>query len=460
MMGKKAESGCSPGRAAVLAILGLSILLFTSMGAPEGENGSDTSSHPQTDTAAAENAAETAAKPEAQTVYIGYNRFLTQAFGPGEPPIEAIQQAVGERYPWITVELNIMPDDVKGMRNAIAIWMNGRDGTVDIYGMDTPWVTEFGKAGWALPLNGKIPGLEENFVAAGLSAFSHDGKIIGVPFWGSVSGLYYREDLLREAGYDGPPESYDEMIAMARAVRAKHPEITPFTWPGAKSEVLVMVYADFLFGFGGAYQESDGSYAFDSPESGRALEFMQSLIEDGYSPPEVPVWTQQESYRLFVEGKALFTWNNNDLVLWLDDPDRSKVVDSWGFAPSPAQPGGRSAAITGGFAFAVNPHSDVPDAALKVMEVIAGREVQKNFALAWGPIQYYQGLYDDPEVLEANRNADRINRVLPFAVNRPPAVKYSQLSNVLQEEVHSVLTNRKSVEEAQADITRRVQGLQ
>lgn len=421
-------------------LLLISSILFLSMGGAEHTETSEEGETPPT------------------KVYIAYNRFLTQAFGPGISPIEKIQQELATQYPGIEVELNILPDDIKGMRNAIAIWMNGRDGTVDIYGMDTPWVTEFGLAEWALPLNEYLD-LDENFISAGLETFSYENKILGVPFWGSVSGLYYREDLLEEAGYSGPPQSYTEMLEMIKAVRANHPELQGFTWPGGKAESLVMLFADFLYGFGGSYLDENGDYNFDSSAGREALQFMKDLIEEEWSPANVTVWNQQETSHSFSEGQAIFSWNNNDLVLWLDNPERSKIVGNWGFAPSPAQPNGRSAAITGGFAFAVNPYSDEMEASLKVMEVIAGREVQKNFALAWGPIQYYKGLYTDAEVLAANQNANRINQVLPYALNRPPAVRYSQLSSVLQEEIHSALTAQKSVETALQDISRRLEGL-
>ncbi len=395
---------------------------------------------------------------ESKTVIIGYNRFLTQAFGPGEVPIEFIQSQVQDHYPHISVELNIMPDDTAGMRSAIAVWMNGKDGTVDIYGMDTPWVTEFGTAGWAVPLNEKIPE-SANFVQAGLDTFSHQGELLAVPFWGSVSGLYYRTDLLEKAGFDSAPRTIEEMQEIIQMVSKSNPEITPFVWPGGKNEVLVMVFADFLHAFGGSYLDSSGNYAFDSEEAVEALDFLRASVTEGMSPEEVITWNQQESYRLFVEGKALFAWNNNDLVLWLNDPERSQIAGKWGFAPSPAEPDGRRVSITGGFGFAVNPYSDVPEAALKVLNVIASKEVQKNFALAWGPIQYYRGLYEDPEVQAANPNSERINAVLPYTINRPPAMNYSQLSSVMQQELHAALTGQKSSKAALEAVDRRAEGL-
>lgn len=399
------------------------------------------------------------AADEPVTVTIGYNRFLESSFGSGPAPIEVIREEVASRYPNINVELNIMPDTTSGMRDSIAVWMTAEEGTVDIYGIDTPWVPEFGQAGWAVPLNDRVPGLAANFNESGLETFSHEGEILGVPFWGSISGLYYRTDLLEEYGFD-PPETYDDMIRIADTITADRPELTAFNWPGAKEEGLVMVFADFLYGFGGSYRDENGNYAFDSPEAVEALSFMKRTIDAGYSPQETTSWRGQEAQRRFVEGNAIFLWHNSDLVIWLDDPERSAVAGNWEFTTTPAQPGGEAVSISGGFAFGMNPHSDTPDAAARVLEVIASEAVQKGFAMAWGPVQYYNGLYEQDDVLEANPNADKITAVLDSAISRPPSTSYTELSAILQEEIHTALTGGKTPREALEDAQTRIERLQ
>ncbi|MFW5688272.1 MAG: extracellular solute-binding protein [bacterium] len=400
---------------------------------------------------------EAAATPA--TVTIGYNRFLESSFGSGAAPIEVIRTVVAEAHPEITVDLNVLPDTVGGMRDAIAVWMLAGDGTVDIYGMDTPWVSEFGTAGWAVDLTEELPGLEERFVDSGLETYRYDGALLAVPFWGSISGLYYRTDFLEEYGF-GVPETYDDLVAISETITADRPELTAFAWPGAQEEALVMVFADFLYGFGGSYRDAAGDYAFDSPEAVEALTFMRELVSQGVSPAETSAWTGEEARRRFVDGQGLFLWHNSDLVTWLDDPERSQVAGKWDFTTTPAQPNGRKAGVTGGFAFAINPHTDTPDATRAVLSLIASEEVQKGFALAWGPVQYYDGLYEQEEVLAANPNADRITPVLDHALSRPPSTEYAQLSAILQEELHAALTDRKTPEEALASVSRRVADLQ
>ncbi len=394
--------------------------------------------------------------PPPVIITLAYNRFLNSSFGPGPAPIDAIKAAVAEKYPHIQIQLNLMPDSINQMHDALAVWMTAQDPTVDLYGMDTPWVLEFGQAGWATPLNDQLPELEEHFVTAGLDIFSYQGQRLGVPFWGSSSGIFYRTDLLAEYGFE-PPQTFDELVNIIQTIRADRPELTGLAWPGAREESLVMVWANFLYGFGGQYFDEAGNCTFNSPEGVAAVEFMTQLVNSGASPPETPAWLAQEAQNRFVEGNSIFLWHNHDLVTWLDDPERSAVAGKWDFMASPAQPNGRKVSLTGGFAFAINPYTDNPEEARQVLEVIAGEEVQKAFAIAWGPVQYYQGLYEEPDVLAANPNVDKITVVLPYLLSRPPSPNYAELSNILQEELHSAITGLKPARQAMDDACARIE---
>lgn len=402
--------------------------------------------------------AETGGAAEPVTVTIAYNRFLQTSFGPDPAPIDVIREAVAARYPNIEVQLNLVPDNIGAHRDALAVWMTSEDPTIDIYGMDTSWVLEFGQAGWAVPLNDHLPQLEEHFAEAGLNVFSYDGQRLGVPFWGSIGGFFYRADLLEEYGF-APPETYDEVVEIAETIMAYRPELSGFVWSGAKEEALIQTWAEFLLGFGGQYFAEDGSCAVNSPEGVQAVEYMINLIETGISPRETTAWTAEEARTRFVEGEAIFLRHNHDIVTWLNDPERSNIVGKWGFMANPAQPGGQHAGATGGFAFAINPYTDSLQAAVDVLEVIASQEVQKGFAIAWGPVQYYNGLYDDPDVRKANPNVELVETVIDSAASRPPSANYTQLSEILQEELHLALTGIKPVENALNDACSRIGNL-
>ena len=369
------------------------------------------------------------------TVTLGYNSFLSDSFTDAPAPIDVIRAELAKKHPEITLEYYVMPQD---LLESLVLWMTSKDKTVDIYGMDVPWVNQFGRAGWAEPLNELIPNLGDLIVDAGLNVFSYRGSRLAVPFWGGVAGLYYRADILSALGIE-PPRTIDDMVSAILAVNDAKLGISGFVWPGQKEESLNMFYATLLYAFGGTYVRPDGSYAFDSEASRQAIAFMQDSVKNGWSPREVLAWTRLESRQRFVEGTALFSWDNHDIITWLDDESRSRVAGKWGFMPFPAQPEGESVAITGGFGFALNPYSDKKRAAAQVLELIAGREVQKGFALAWGPVQHAEGLYEDPEVRKYNPNVDMLGPLLERSMNRPPSDNYARLSQLMLEELTAAL---------------------
>ncbi len=395
--------------------------------------------------------------PGQTTVTLAYNPFLADSFTDAPPPIEMIRAAIERAHPDVTLEYYTMPQD---MLESLVIWMTSRDSTVDVFGIDEPWVTQFGRAGWAVPLNDRIPDLETRIEPAGLDTYSYRGDRIGVPFWGSLTGLFYRTDILEQYGFNAP-NTIDEMIEIIRTVRADQPEIAGLLWPGARSgDSLTMFYATLLHAFGGRYRDDQGTLVLDSPASLRAVEAMRSTITEELSPRAAQNWERRESRQRFVAGEAIFSWDNADIITWLDDPERSQVAGNWDLIPFPAQPGGRKVSVTGGFAFAANPFGRNGDAAIKVLDVISQRDVQKGFALAWGPVQYYRGLYDDPEVQAYNPNVEKLSALLTGAISRPPSENYAELSGIMREELNGAITGARAVPDAVANMARRARALE
>ncbi|KEZ89008.1 ABC transporter substrate-binding protein [Lacrimispora celerecrescens] len=50
---------------------------------------------------------------------------------------------------------------------------------------------------------------------------SYEGKMVAVPFANSIPLLYYNADALKEAGFDGPPETLDELAEYTKALTLK-----------------------------------------------------------------------------------------------------------------------------------------------------------------------------------------------------------------------------------------------
>ncbi len=391
---------------------------------------------------------QTAVPANKTIVTLSYNRFFNLTFSSAPAPIDLIRQEVAKKYPDIDVQLNMAPDDMNAWHDAVSIWITAKDATIDLIGLDSSWVSEFGAAGWAVSLNDKFPKLSDTFDQGGLDLWSYNGKLLAIPFWGATTGLYYRTDLLKQYGFE-PPKTWDDLVTIAQKISAENPKMTGYLWAGGKTENLMMAWSEFLYAFGGKYVDDQGKCAFNSPEGIKAVEFMKSTIDKGLSPKQTTTFqNNQEAVTEFAAGNAVFFRGPSDYLTWLNDPAKSSIAGKWDFMQNPAQPGGIHAGSSGGFGLALLPTSKRQDAALKVMEVVAGPEVQKGFALAWGPVQWYKGLYDDPDVKKAYPEDYRLGAVLPSSLVRPQHRDYSQLTSIIQDQVHAAITGVTPVKQA------------
>jgi multiple sugar transport system substrate-binding protein len=387
--------------------------------------------------------AEEEAEVKEETVVLAYNEYFTMSFGPAVPPIEAIQQEVAKLYPNITVEFQTVPLQAEAQHDTYVTWFMSQDSQVDILGVGAYWTAEFGEANWLVTLEDKVdPDILAKLDPSYLDAHSYNGHIYGLgPWWGGIGGLYYRTDLLEAYGF-APPETYDELVKIAEAIMADNPQMSGWTWPAMNDTVLVNRWTEFLYGFGGKFFNADGSAAVNSQEAVDALTFMRDLISSGVTPLEATNWKEEDSQTRFVNGNSVFHSGRQDMMFWLDNPEQSKVVGKWGFIPNPARPNGESSGFYEGWAFSINRYTDVPDAALKVLEVMFDFPVQKLFNLSQGPLQAHVDVYSDPDVLANNPNMDIIYDVAVTAKPPLPSPNYVEISDILRRQIHSVLTGQ------------------
>ncbi len=403
---------------------------------------------------------QTAEPPAEKTIVtIAYNGYFNKTFGPADPPIKAIQAEVAKKYPDIQVVLNVMPYEGGPWHDTYVAWFQGEDPSMDLIGVSNYWLPEFAQAGWLLPLDDKISkDIVSHLNPAFVQAFSYKGQIMGLgPWWGGIGGLYYRKDLLEKYNLQ-PPKTYDELVEAAKTIMAGEPDMSGWTWPALKDQVLVNQWVQYMNGFGGKAFDDGGKCVMNNAEGVAALKFMKSLFDTGVTPKEALTWKEEESLVRFASGTAIFHSGRQDMTFWLNDPAQSKVVDKWGFIPQPAAPGGHAAGYLEAWAFSINKFSAHPDAAAKVLEVMFDFNVQKAFNLSQGPLQANVDIYKDPDVIKNNPNMPLIQPVLDTAVILPTP-KFSDISRILEEELSSALTGSKAPEAALNESCQRIDAL-
>ena len=354
--------------------------------------------------------------------------------------------------PGIHVLVQHTPDDATQRHQLFVQWLNARAGEPDVLQLDVVWTPEFAAAGWVLPLNRWHP-VAGDFFPATIAANTWADSLFAMPWWMDVGMLYWRTDRFRAA-----PASMDELLTDIQGARRTG---IPYgiVWQGARFEGLVTCFLEYLGAFGGRIMAEDGRIVVDSPEAIRALTFMRGLLTSGATPAEVLTWHEEESRFAFQNGNAAFMRNWPYAVTIMNVPRDSRVAGKFAVAPMPGGPGGSPTATLGGSALAINAFTAQPDASWKLVEFLsAPDQMLERSRLGGYPPR--RALYDDPRLADVLPiPLEMARRIVERAAPRPATPIYSQLSELLQIDLHRALSGQVAPDRALQDAARAMNAL-
>ena len=137
--------------------------------------------------------------------------------------------------------------------------------------------------------------------------------------------MYYNEEHFEKAGITEPPTdeaSFMEALDKLQAAGYDTPFWMPTLWPAH------LIYLSLMWQQGQEPYGEDGTEAaYDSEAGVAALEWQRSIVEQGYSPPNVAIDAQ---YVAFKNGETSITW---DGIWQINDLEANNVP--YGIAPLP-----------------------------------------------------------------------------------------------------------------------------
>lgn len=334
-----------------------------------------------------------------------------------------------------------------------------QDPSLDLVLMDVTWTPKLAGAGWLLPLDEEIgPTAQAAFLTAAVAAGRFQGKLYRVPVRTDVGVLYYRRDWLEDAGLP-PPKTVEELEHAARTLQAP-PERWGFVWQGSQYEGLVCVYLEVLHGHGGFWVDAATlEVGLDRPEAAAALGFLvRSRSGSAFSPPGVSTYKEEESRRVFHDGRAVFLRNWPYVWRLAQAPD-SPIAGKVGVTAMVHARGGRSVGTLGGWGLGVSRFSRRPQEALAFIRYATSVEGQRALCRDSGYAPALLAAYEDPELLAANPFLAELRKVHAAAVARPAIPRYALASDLLQRRLSAALAGTQSVEDALRDAARETRAL-
>jgi multiple sugar transport system substrate-binding protein len=218
-------------------------------------------------------------------------------------------------------------------RQKMTIELVAKEPGLDTYGMQ---VSQQGRqhweSGWIEPLDKYIDDKELTSPDWDLEDFGAGARSANlIPSEGATTKsvclvtaqcqvMYYREDLLKEAGIQ-PPKTHQELMDAAKALNRPDKGYNGIVLRGGGKWATTQI-GTYLYGMGGRWIGDDGRLAVDTPEMAKTLEFYGGLIRE-YGPPGVSNFDDRAVAASYQQGQAAIMTDLNHFQLLFNDQAQS-----------------------------------------------------------------------------------------------------------------------------------------
>jgi lactose/L-arabinose transport system substrate-binding protein len=214
-----------------------------------------------------------------------------------------------------------------------------------------------------------------------------EGRVVAVPWDLDPGLLFYREDVLQQAGVDPARiATYDDLLAAARTVKAKFPSSKPIHLEG--NEFLGQLWIDMFANQQGAGMvDASGKLVLNSPPYLRVLQWLDRVRAEGlgtlakyFEPTDVA--TLDNGTQVFVPWAQWFVFGPQQLLKETKGKWRATQLPAW-------QAGGARAGVMGGASFVIPAKAKNPQLAWLLYEHLTFRK--DGYTAVYGPNDVYSG---------------------------------------------------------------------
>jgi trehalose/maltose transport system substrate-binding protein len=292
------------------------------------------------------------------------------------------------------------------------------------------------------------------------------GKLVAMPWYTDAGLLFYRKDLLDAAGKQ-PPQTWEEMSALAKELQDKargegNERMWGYVFQGKAYEGLTCNGLEWIDSFGGGQIVDDaGNITVNNEKAAAALGWAASAV-GAIAPEGVLNYSEEESRGVFQSGNAVFM--RNWPYAWaLSQAEDSPIKGKVGVVPLPkGGVDGKHTGALGGWQLAVSKYSRHGEIAIDLVRHLTSAEEQKRRAIQGSYNPTIKTLYQDQEILAAVPFFGTLYETFTSAVARPSQVtggKYNQMSSEFFNAVHQVLSKQQQPEQALAALEKRLDRL-
>jgi multiple sugar transport system substrate-binding protein len=280
------------------------------------------------------------------------------------------------------------------------------------------------------------------------------GRLVGIPWYVDTRLLFCRMDMLKDAGFDAAPTTWDEWREVMAAIKknvgsSRYSVLLPINEYDQIMILGLQQPAEML--------RDNGRYGnFRSPDFKRALSFYDEIFERDWAPrmsnTQISnVWDEFGNglYAFYMSGP----WNIAEFKRRLP----AHRQDDWMTAPMPG-PDGPGLSNAGGSSLVIFRTSQKQEQAWKFIEYLSEVDTQRRFYQSTGDIPPRVATWDAPELVGSPYS--RAFRVQLERVRSPPRVpEWERICQEMRMAQERVVLGASSVEQAAIDLDRKADAI-
>jgi multiple sugar transport system substrate-binding protein len=358
-------------------------------------------------------------------------------------------------------EVRMMPEDTDQYFGQLRTQFQAGSSDVSVIAGDVIWPSQLAEPGWIADLSDRFtPERQKAFLPGTVEAMVYKDRIWGVPWFTDSGLLYYRTDLLEDAGFSESPKTWDELAEMAAKAKRDGRVKDGLVFTGARYEGGTVLGTEFIRTSGGDILDGE-EVVIGRPEAVRGLEIQRSLVADGIAPKAVASYKEDEASGAFLRGDAVF------MRMWpyaydlLSDPEQSGLERAQvGLASVPvAEPGIEPVNVGGGWNFYINASAADPDRAWRLIEFMTAAEQQRELALEGSLLPTRAAVYDDAAILEKLPAVALGKEAILHTTTPPVSPYYSDMSLAMAEQFNANVLGTTTPAEAAATLQEKLQSI-
>ena len=348
---------------------------------------------------------------------------------------------------------------------------------IDLFGADVIWTAEFAANDWIRDVSGQVFSEIDtrDILPAALNSAYFRNRLWAVPWFTDTGMLFYRRDLLEEAGIAEPPTTWDELAEAAQMVMdgsnvANGLVLQAARYEGGTTNALEIIWsaggrtwtAESGVSAGmGMRSNAGNAIVLNSADSVAGLAKARELVEGGVIPEDVTQMNERDALRVFGAGDAVFMRNWPFAYGLLGSEEFGPVSqDQVGIARIPTlRPGMPSYSCLGGWNLAVSRNAGNPGAAWQFVRYALAPESQRAMAETGGFLPVLESLYEDQSLRQAVPVVALGEAAVRSSRARPSSQIYSELSPRIAIMFGRVLSGELPADEAVAQTTRELRNM-